>query len=324
MGRHSNDSLQFHGVVNGNNMSEALTLRCLGNLRHNPGITTIGPDSGAPYREVRFIGERKPELLSSVMALGSLLSNFSLLGQNCITADETRPGVRAFLQSHNPCGTNARTSGSAHRRITIAKSHLIITQIGGSRGQSASAAVRVIGLSTDGETSPDAVVQNAALPGTYVADEEYVIETPTIAGNVIGADNIISWQLDTGITLNVIVAAGSIYPTAVDIAKIAPRLTIQHDDPTLLADNIIPSNGIVCEHDDTFLQFQRRDPFSGLVDPTLSQHIELTMAGFAYHETHYDASGSATGTGTIVVEGVEGDGGVPLTAAVDVAIEGSS
>ncbi len=324
MGRHSTDSLQFHGIINGTPQDAAVTLRSLGNLRHSQGITTIGPDSGATYREVRFVGQRLPEITGSVVALRSLLSTINLLTGSCFTADGGHPGIRAFLQSHNSCGTNARTSGSAHRRITVPKAHALVTQISGSRGQSAVAQVRIIELSTDGEADPDAVVQNAALPGTYIANEEFCIEAPTIAGISIDASNIISWTYETGIQITPIVAAGSLFATAVDITKVEPRWTIQHDDPTLLADNKIPADGIDCAHADTFFQFQKRSPFGGFVDPTESEHIELTAAGFAYHETHYDASGSAVGTGQIVIEGTEGVGGTPTTVALGVSIDGSS
>ena len=108
--------------------------------------------------------------------LRSLLDTVSLLGTNCFTADGSHPGVLAFLQSHNACAANARTSGSNHRRITVAKAQLLVTQLGGTRGQSGqSASVRVIELSTDGTTEPHVIVQNAALPSTFVDDEEFVI-----------------------------------------------------------------------------------------------------------------------------------------------------
>jgi hypothetical protein len=181
MTRHSNDSFQLHGVLNGVAQSAAVTFRCLGNLRHQLGIAAIGPDTGAPYDEVKFVGEERPEILTSVMALRSLFDTVSALGTNCFTADGSHPGIMAFLQSHNPCAANARTAGSNHRKITVAKGQLIVTGFGGSRGQSASANIRVIELSTDGVARPDAIVQNAALPSTFIDDEEFVIHPPTVA-----------------------------------------------------------------------------------------------------------------------------------------------
>lgn len=321
MTRFSNDSLQLHGVLNGVAMSAAVTLRSLGQLAHNLGITTIGPDSGAPYNETRFVGERKPEITGTVVALETLLDTISLLGTNCMGSDGTHPGVRAFLQSHNPCAANARTAGSNHRQITVAKSQVLVTGLGGSRGQSATANVRVIELSSDGSASPEAIVNNAALPTSFVADEEFVIGAPLIAGTQLAADHVASWQIDTGIAITVVTAAGSIYPTVVYITKVAPRITITHDDPTLLDDAKIPANGVACTHANTLFPLHKRSPLGGLYLPTETEHIEITAAGFAYHTRHYDAAGSAVGTGEIVIECIEGTGGVPLTATTGVALE---
>lgn len=301
-------------------MSAAVTFRCVGNLTHDLGISTGGPESGHPYNETKFIMEAKPTIRTSVMALGSLFDTLSVLGTNCMTADGSHPGVRAFLQSHNPCAANARTSGSNHRRITTASAQVIITQFGGSRGQSASASITSHGLSTDGATNPDAIVQNAALPGTFIDDEEFVIRAPLIASDQLAQDSVISWQVDTGININVITAAGSIYPTVVDITKIAPRWTITHDDPTFLASDKVTQSGVECTLANTYAFLQKRTPFGGLVDVATTSHIKVAMAGFAYFTTHYDASGSATGTGEIVIESTEGSGGVPMTVTTGVAI----
>lgn len=320
MTRHSNDSFQMHGVLNGSGMSDAVTLRCLGNLVHDLGINTIGPDSGATYRETRFIGEQRPEIRCSVMAIESLLETVSILGTNCFTDDGSHPGVKAFLQSHSACAANARTSGSNHRQILAAHGHLIVTQLGGQRGQSSTAQIRFIELSDDGINPPDTIVQNAALPGTYVADEEFVIRAPQVASFQLDQDACINWQLDTGIEATVIVPAGSIYPTVVDITKVAPKLTITHDDPTFLSASKVPYGGVECTHANTIVYLQRRSEFGGLIAAASLEHIKFTMAGYAYFTTHYDASGSATGTGQIVIEGIEGVGNVPLTVTCDSAI----
>lgn len=319
MTRHSNDSFQMHGILNGVAMSAAVTLRSLGGLTHDLGIQTVGPDSGAPYNEKRFVAEKRPEIRTPVVALKSLFDVISVLGTNCFTSDGTHPGIRAFLQSHNPCGANGRTSGSNHRRITTAKAHVIVTQFGGSRGQSATASVRSIGLSTDGVADPDAIVQNAALPSTFIADEEFVITAPKVASFQLDPDAVISWQVDTGININVIVPAGSIYPTVVDITKVPARWTITHDDPTFLDAAKVPPNGIDCTLANTYAFLQKRIG-TGLSIAANTDHIKVAMAGFAYFTTHYDANGSATGTGEIVIESTEGVGGVPMTITTGVAI----
>lgn len=320
MTRHSNDSFQMHGILNGVAQSAAVTLRCLGQITHDLGITPIGPDSGAPYDEVKFVGEQRPEITASVLALRSIFDTVSPLGTNCFTADGTHPGIRSFLQSHNPCAANARTAGSNHRQITVAKAQLLVTQFGGTRGQSATANLRVVELSTDGVARPDAIVQNAALPGTFVDDEEFVIHPPTVASFALDADSVISWQVNTGIEIVVIVPAGSIFPTVVDITKVRPSWQITHDDPTFLQDAKIPYEGIECTLANTFAYLQKRSPFGGLVAKATTAHIKIAMAGYARVQRHYDASGHATGTSTIEIMSTEGVGGVPMTITTGVAI----
>lgn len=320
MGRHSNDSFQIHGILNGVNMSAAVTFRCINGLRHDIGLQTIGPDSGHPFQEVRFTGEQRPTIATGVYALKSLFDLLSPFGTNCITSDGTRPGVRGFLQSHNPCAANARTSGSNHRRITQAAAQILISSFGGSRGQSAMAAVVSHALSTDGAADPEAIVQNAALPSTFIDDEEFVIRAPLVGNSQMSQDSVISWQVDLNVAMNVIVPAGSIFPTHVDITKIVPRWSITHDDPTFLDASKIPYSGKEVTLANTYAFLQKRTPFGGLVAAASTEHIKVAMAGMAYFTTHYDANGSATGTGEIVIESTEGAGGVPMTITTGVGI----
>lgn len=322
MTRFSNDSFQLHGIFNGGTpMSAAKTFRCLTEIQHNLNITTVGPDSGATYDETRFIGEKKPEITTSLAALTSLFADVSILGQNCLTADGSHPGAKAFMQSHNACAANARTAGSNHQQVTVAKGHILVTGLGANRGATAYAAVRLIELSTDGVTDPDAVVYNVAMPSTFTSDEEFVLGgLVTVGGISIADENLLGWQLDTGIEASVIVPAGSVFATVVDITKVRPRIRIQHDDTSLLAGAKIPTDGLECAHADTELFLQARDPLGGLVAKATTDHIKITAAGYAYHSRRYQASGTAVGTGEIMIECIEGVGGVPLTLTTGVAI----
>lgn len=321
MTRYSNDSFQLHAIVNGVNMSGAVTLRCLRDLAHNLNIATVGPDTGNQYDEVRFQQQSAPELLASVAALQSLLDEVSLGGVNCITADGTRPGVRAFMQSHNACSPNGRDAGSAHQRVTIAIAQLMITQIGGQKQQTAYASVRVIEKSSDGDEDPDVIVYNAALPSPVIDDEEFVIDSPAVGGYSLADEHVLGWNINTGITATVIVPGGGFYPVTVDITKTRPIATIQHDDASLCDALKIPKGGLECALADTLFPLRRRDPFGGLVARDQAQHILIGMAGYAYHSRRYEANGSAVATGEITIEGIEGAGGVALSVQTNTAID---
>lgn len=316
--RYSNDTLQLNGVLNTAAMSAAITFRCLQDINHETGITTIGPETGDPYQEVRFVGERKPELTSSVAAISTLMGALSALGTNCMGSDGTHPGVMAFMQSHNPCAANGRTAGSNHQKVTIASSQIIITGLGGQVGQTAYANIRVVELSADGDAEPHAIVFNAALPSSFITDEAFVISEPTIAGFTIDPKNVVSWQIDPGVRLTVIVPANSIFPTTVDIEKVPAKFTMTHNDGKLVAS--LPETGWQCAHADTFGYFRARTPYGGLVAKATTQHVKWTMAGFGMHTKRYSASGSSVSSGEITIESVKGVGGVPLTLTTGVAI----
>lgn len=316
---YSNDSFQLHGIVNGVAMGSALTLRCLTDINHELGISHVGPNSGAPYREKLFPGERRPELTTAVAAIKSLLDQVSMLGTNCITSDGTHPGVLAFMQSHNSCAANARTAGSGHQRLTVAKAHLLVTGLGGQKGQTVHANVRVINLSADGNTGPDTVVYNAALPSQFVSDEEFVIGPVTVGNFTLDPNHVLGWQYEAGIQANVIMPAGGIYATYVDIEKVLPKLTITHTDASLMDAAKIPEAGLDCTHANTYFYLKRRNG-DGLDLNATTVHVKGTIAGRAYHSKRYSASGSGVATGEVTVESIEGVGGVPATFTTGVAI----
>jgi len=317
--RFSTDTVKLHGV----GTDPAVTLRCLGDLSLDMGLGIIGPDSGNTYDEVRFLGQRVPEGSFGAYALKQILNNIPLLGVKCITVDGTHPGVEFYGQGHDPCGTNGRVAAGSHMKVathgTTGKAFLAVTRIGGSKGQSAMATVRAIICSTDGNGDPDIRVYNATLPTSFVVDEEYVIGTPTIESVAMDNHHVLSWQIDTGIAITPIIGAGSVYATTVDHTKTRPRITIEHDDPTWAQTSKIAFNGKKVLQANTKFPLIKRTPFAGLEALASAVHIRIAAEGMAYNARHYQASGSAVGTGQIVIECSEPAGGVPLVVTVDTA-----
>jgi hypothetical protein len=151
-------------------------------------------------------------------------------------------------------------------------------------------------------------------PALLITDEEFIIGGTTTVGGISIADaNLMGWQLDTGISVNVIIPASSIYPTVVDITKVRPTLKIQHDDASLCDAAKIPYGGLACTHANTKFFLQKRTPMGGLYVKSASQHLKFTMAGFATHSKRYSASGSNVSNGEVTIASIEGVGGVPLT-----------
>ena len=316
MGRFSTDTLVLHTIAMG---ATPLVLRGIGSASHGLGIQTIGPDSGNPYDETKFIGQQQPTMDFSAVALESLLGELSLLTGLCVLSDGSHPGVEMYGQGHDPCGTSGRTAGSTNMKVTAALGHALITQVGGGRNEDATAALQVMALS-DGATEPTAAVYNAALPASPVVDEAFIVGAPTVAGQALSADSVQSVTVETGIQIEQISAIDEIWPTAVDIIKVRPIIRITLDDPTILDAAKIKYQGVAATHANTFVTFVKRDPFGGLKSKALTEHIKITAAGIAYVDTHYNASGSGTGTVDIVIECIETGGAVPLVVTTGVAI----
>ena len=317
MSRFSTDGLVIDSVTD-SGMSAALKLRGVGSASHNLGIQTIGPDSGNPYDEAKFIGAQQVTMPFTITAISTLLGEVALLSGLCVKTG-TDPGAILYGQTHDPCGTAGRASGSVNMSVTADKAHVFIQSISGSRGSSATVNLLIVALSEAG-LAPTAVAYNAALPTLTVLDEEFSIAHVDVAGQVLDPSSIQSWTIDTGIEFTQLSAVDEIWATDVDITKIRPRVTIQTDDPSILDSGKIEYTGTACTHANTELWLRERTPSGGLTPKATTNHIKFTAAGIAYVNQHYDASGSATGNTEIAIETITSGGSAPVVATTGLAI----
>ncbi|MGD9632543.1 MAG: hypothetical protein AB7G28_22780 [Pirellulales bacterium] len=317
-GRFSIDSVQIHDVA----MSSAVTFRCVGEVSVDNGMDILTPDSGGSYDEVAFVGAAKVEGAFACKALESLTDNVPIAAVKCITADGSHPGVRIFGQLHDPCGTAGRASGSVHLRITLAKCWLAIQRIAGTVGQSAVATVRIIGGSTDGSADPDDQAYNAALPTTFIANEEFVIAEPTLAtGLVFLPDYISGWTYDSGLRITTKMGAGSIYNTGIDVEKIQPTLAINHEDPTIIDPAKVPKRGRQVLITQTKFPLIKRSPFGGLISRASAEHLLMKCEGYCWAPRHFAGGGPTPVTGDLNIRCTEpSGGGAPVTITKDQVI----
>lgn len=295
----------------------ATLLRNVNSMAHNLGIQTSGPDTGNTYNEVRYIVGQAPEFALECLALESLLDSISILTGKCVVDGATEVGLELYGQAHDPCGTAGRLAGSTNMKVLCEHSHLLITQIQGSAGQDAIASVRAICL-TDGTNAPTSTVFNSALPASPISDEAFTIAQARIAGTTLATDAIKSVSIDTGIDVQPLTAADSIWPGSVLILKSTPTLRIVTDDISTVQ-ALVSDSGVACTLANSFVSFARRQADAGLYALTATEHIKITFNGFATLNENYNASGRAVGTMEVVIECTEG-ASVPLVVATNVAI----
>ena len=311
MTRVSFDSFKIH-----DDGETSVLVRVTNSAVHNLGIQTVGPDTGNPYNEVRYIGQQNETIELRSTALKSLINTISLLTGKCVEDGAgSEVGLEVYGQSHDPCGTSGRTSGSTHMKILAEHSHLLITGIQGSAGQDAEASVRAI-LLTDGTNPPSSAVFNVALPASPIIDEAYTIAQPQVAGTAIAKNAVKSVSLDTGIDIEPVTDVGTIYPGIVIVKKATPTIRIVVDDISGV-DTLLGESATACTLANSFIAFARRQDDAGIYDLSANQHIKIACEGTAYLNDKFNASGRNVGTAEIVIECTEPSSGVPLAPTVD-------
>lgn len=310
------DTLQLHST----SMS-ALTLRGVGTASHKLSRETVGPGSGNTYDEARFITTVEDEFeFGGVLALKSLLDNVSLLTGKCVDDDGSHPGLRLFGQLLSRCGTKGRGAAGTAAQVTAKLAHLLVTQLGGTKNQLATATLRGVNLLKSGETTPSVTVFNATLPSSPVVEEAFKIGPVSVAGEVLDPDGIKSVQIDTGIQVEVVQNVEG-YAATLLVLKVAPRIRIESEDGALLDAGAVPYAGIAAAHADTYVSFIALDPAGGNKALAGSHHVKVTANGKAYIEEHLNGGGPATASTSIVIECTETSGGVaPLVVTTGVAL----
>ncbi len=296
----------------------AVLIRVVNSAVHNLGIQSIGPDSGNPYNEKRYIGQQNETFELTSTAIESLIDTISLLTGKCVVDGTTEVGLELFGQSHDPCGTGGRTAGSTHMKILAEHSHLLITGIQGNAGEDAIATVRAI-LLTDGTNPPSSAVFNVALPSSPIIDEAFTIGRPQVASTLFARDAVKSVALDTGLDLEVVTDVASIFPSVVIVRKVVPTLRIVVDDISV-ADTLLGEGMVACTLANSFFTYAKRLANGGIHPAASTVHIKVTFEGSAYLNDKFNASGRNVGTSEIVVEMTEPASGVPLTPTTGVAI----
>lgn len=317
MSRFFADSFKIHPA----SLASALTLRNVSGVGHDLGIQMSSPESGAYFNEVRFVSQQQPQINLTALALESLLNTVSLLDGLCIEDDTGKPGLQLFGQQHAACTAGGRTTGSTHMQVTAAKGHLLVTQLQGNAGADATATLRAICLSEDGAASPTAVVYNAALPSTLIVDEVFTVGKVMFNGTLIPADAVQSVSIDTGINVQIVQAAASIFPTAVVRAKADPTITIELDDASYLDAAKVPYSGLKCLTSNCWVSFAKREPYGGVKNLTDAEHIKIQFGGYAHITQHAQGSGASPLTTQITINGDRISGNNPLVVTTQTNID---
>lgn len=311
--RHTIHTLKLNGA-------SALTFSALVSGGHTINYGKVGPDSGGPYNEARFVASIENRIDATLEAIGTILDNLLINQVNCIASGETYTSLAMFGRSLDACGTDGTLAGSTHHSATAAIARLAVTQISASANGTAQATLAGYCLSADGVAAAVVAADDVALPTGGIVSEQFKLHGVQLANITLDSDKITSLTLDTGI--NVIPEFGvAQYPQAVTVTKTAPTLTIETEDTSLLSGSIFPETGKLATHANTVIEFQKRDATTGgFVAPATTEHISMTLAGMVTVDQPIQGSGSSKATARIVCECTGVAGTPPLTATVGGAL----
>lgn len=301
MARFSNHSLKIHTTAE----SSAVTIGLIGSLSIDRNDQMVSPEVGDPYEPAHLLVGQQPEIAFTTCCLRSMLDNVSSLLGKCVTSDGSHPGVVAYMQKHDQCGTNGRASGSNHMSRTVGLGHLFIESISGSRGGLVMVSGRVHGITSDGLVNPVTTGLAAALPTGVVNNEVYGIGKAVIGGTTI--DRIASLSMNFNPQFEKSNDADSIWPSLIDPQMVKMVTQITTEDPAI--HTLIPPTGLWITHANSELYFLKRTVATAaasggaFADFDTSVHTKGSIAGFARLTSPYSASGSGTGTTTIEVLG---------------------
>lgn len=309
--RHSNHSLKIHTTAE---TTGATVLGLLASMSHELGSSLSTPDVGGPWDVAHVITRQEPSLPFETLSIGTFLGLIGLAGK-CVDSDGTHPGVVAYAQKHQQCGTAGRASTN-HLSVTYSDGHIVPRSITGSVGEFARASAVMRGTTPDGDTAPYTVAYNAALP-TSVTREFYGIGKPTILGQEV--TRVRSVTVDCNPQIEFSQDADTIWPSIVDVQRIRTLTTIVTEDPEWLdAASYIDPVGAIAAHADSeiwWLQYEPTGtPVSGgrFKDFTATSHIQGTLSGLVHVSQAYSASGAGVSATQIQVAGLDESGTAPI------------
>jgi hypothetical protein len=277
----------------------------------NTDIST--PDTASPYDLFHSIMMQRPEVGFSTEAIATILDNVGFTGK-CILSDGSHPGVRFYQRKHDQCGPAGRASGSNHKRVTFGAGHLLIDSLSIPASGNAVIGLTGHGLAADHTTQPFVVAYNAALPASPVVDEQFTLGAYTVVGGVT-INQVTNISIAWNPSFEKVQYGGSLWPTLFDIQKIRAVMTITTDDISLHDDSSkITRLGKACTHANSRFCLQRRQANAGLYAEDSEQHIDCSMAGFAYCQ-RVSASGGGTGSLEITVVTVDDGTNAPIVFA---------
>lgn len=211
-------------------------------------------------------------------------------------------------------------AGSVHRRVALAAGRAIWRRISCSNQQDAQIEIEVMGLSTNGTTSPVAYSEAIALPAVVDADR-HTINNVQLANIALGC--VLNLTIDSGLQISTAACNSNVFDTRIDLRSIVPKITVTTLNSELVGSTAgkIDLSGAAATHANTSIRFRKRIAKTGtfVANATL-EHIVITADGIVLPSQPFQSSQNEDGTTQFELTGTFDGTNLPLVINASSAI----
>lgn len=203
-------------------------------------------------------------------------------------------------------------SGSVHRKMSFAAGRAIPKKLSCQHRQDATLDIEVMGLSSDGLTSPLTITETVAAP-TALDDARFTLHSASVAGIDMGC--LQSLDFDFGTKMESDGCKSNIFDTRLKITEIVPKVTINTLDANLVGTggSQIPTTGKACTHANTVFKLRKRTPkVATFVADATAEHVKITCDGVVVPTSIFDGSNNDDGSSAFEVTGAHDGTNLPF------------
>lgn len=281
------------------------------------GMTSTGQPSNIITEEIATDGgvhavfqallSRSPQPTFTTHSIATMAGLAGVNGKDISTLSN---GVIFYAQKRAQAGI--REGVTSHVKFAYEDGILIPTAL--SATQEGSATITYIAhVIASGSSDPETITDNQSLPTLDNQDERFGIGSVTLGGVII--DRVTSVEVDFGITVNVLMADGEIFPKFASIDTIFPIITIQTRNAEFSAADIT-MDGVDGTLANTIIYLRKRASASQYVADVNVEHVKMTASGLITIEDSQQASGNDPSDTTIKIACISKSAADPLTMEV--------
>lgn len=169
--------------------------------------------------------------------------------------------------------TGLRAGATSHQKIACVTGMIIPRQLSCSQGGIARLTFDVFGVTAAGATNPWTITESQSLPTTAGIAQEFTLGPVKINGAQL--EGVADLTIDFGIAEFIRQNDGAIYPQAIGVTEIRPRVTLRLEDAAVLA--TLGITGTAQGATDSVIYLRKRAANAIRTADNVAEHISFTI-----------------------------------------------